>query len=115
MLLVLILGLWMGWTINRAESRSTAVATLKKNGAIILYDYESMRGIKTPTATQWVPGWLLTRLGDDYFHSVTYANLTPAVGQKYQLTDHDLALPARRHLTGWKNSTWVTRRLPTPG
>ena len=51
MLLVLVVGVWMGLTISRAESRRKAVAALKKNGAIILYDYESMRGIKTPTAT----------------------------------------------------------------
>jgi hypothetical protein len=85
MLLVLVLGIWMGWTINRAESRRKAVTALKKNGAIVLYDYESMRGIKTPTATQWVPAWLRSRLGDDYFHNVTYVSMTPAVGQKYEL------------------------------
>ena len=91
MLLILILGVWMGWTINRAESRRSAVAALKKNGALVLYDYEAMRGLKTPTTTQWVPEWLRSRLGDDYFHNVTYANLMPAVGRQYQLTDRDLA------------------------
>ena len=91
MLLVLIIGLWMGWTINRAESRRGAVAALKNNGAIVLYDYESMRGVKTPTARQWAPAWLQRRLGDDYFHNVTYANMTPVAGHQYQITDRDLA------------------------
>jgi internalin A len=91
MLLVLVLGLWMGWTINRAESRRQAVAALKKNGAIVIYDYESMRGIKTPSTKPWAPAWLRMRLGDDYFQNVTYVNMTPAIGHTYELTDRDLA------------------------
>ena len=108
MLLVLIIGLWMGWTINRAESRRGAVAALKNNGAIVLYDYESMRGVKTPTARQWAPAWLQRRLGDDYFHNVTYANMTPVAGHQYQLTDRDLAPQAgpgtREQLRRWPGS-----------
>ncbi len=51
-----------------------------------------MRGLKTPTARpQWAAAWLQARLGDDYFHNVTYANLMPAVGHTYELTDRDLA------------------------
>jgi internalin A len=91
MVAILILGVWMGWIINRAESRRKAVATLERNGAIVLYDYESMRGVKAATTRQWAPAWLRTRLGDDYFQSVTYANLTPNGAREYVLADRDLA------------------------
>jgi hypothetical protein len=53
MLLVLIVGTWMGWMINQAESRRKAVAILKDNRAIVLYDYESMGGLRAPTARRW--------------------------------------------------------------
>src|SRR5262249_1550903 len=61
------------------------------NGAIVLYDFEAMRGYKKPSSTQWVPDWLRSRLGDDYFHNVTYTHLTPVAGQAYQFTDAGLA------------------------
>ena len=100
MLLILIVGIWLGLTINRAESQRKAVAALKENGAIVLYDYESMGRAKAPTARQWRLAWAARRsLGDDYFQSVTYANLTPAVGHRYELADRDLApLEALDHL-----------------
>ena len=53
MLLIAIAGIWMGLTVRRAESQRKAVAALKGKGAIVLYDYESMKGIIAPTARPW--------------------------------------------------------------
>lgn len=72
-----------------------------------------MRGIKTPTSRPWAPGWLRSSLGDDYFQSVTYVNMTPAVGHDYQLVDRDFAPLAA--LDRLEDSSSLTLRSPMRG
>jgi len=80
LLLILCLGLWMGHEVNSARRQQRAVAAIKAYGGYVHYDYELVKGSVVPGRKPWVPRWLRSRLGDDYFVTVTQVNLVYEVG-----------------------------------
>lgn len=80
LVLVLILGGWLGWVVRSARVQRAAVAAIHRAGGSVRYDWEDSRrtgggpfgGMAIPvrnTKSPW-PGWLVDRLGVDYFGSV---------------------------------------------
>jgi internalin A len=74
--LVLLTGGWLGWTVRQASIQRDAVAAITKDGGNFSYDWEwrdgkSMGGI--PLAQRW----LVDRIGVDYFGHVTRVTLFP--------------------------------------
>ena len=76
--LVLILGAWLGWIARRARVQRQAVAAIHRAGGSVRYDWEVRQhqgpfgGMTIPvrnTKPPW-PEWLVDRLGVDYFGSV---------------------------------------------
>jgi hypothetical protein len=85
MILVLILGLGLGWVAHRARLQRDAVAAINKAGGYALYDWQYRDGERLADGTPGGPKWLAGILGPHYFDSVTYVYLSA------QVTDADMA------------------------
>jgi hypothetical protein len=72
--LVLILGGWLGWTVHRARVQRAAVAVIERAGGQVLYDWQ-WKDNAPIQGRPWAPGWLVDRLGIDYFGHVTRVDL----------------------------------------
>jgi Leucine-rich repeat (LRR) protein len=89
MVIVLLLGCWLGWFVRSAQIQRAAVAAIIQGGGRVWYDWELPRSRVqsdgefrggTPMrkqASPW-PKWLFDRLGPDYFGVVKQV----AVGNK---------------------------------
>src|SRR5262249_1611913 len=68
--LVLLFGCWLGWTVRRARIQREAGETRQQTGSDVVYDWERShdsyfdRDLK---ATSPAPRWMVDRLGVDYF------------------------------------------------
>ena len=87
LVLVLVVGLWLGWPARRARLQREAVAAVLKHHGWVWYDYEfiprpvdavrplnvttTVWGTLLPEGRQpWAPQWLRRALGDEYFQEV---------------------------------------------
>ena len=71
LLLVLLIGCWLGWMVRAARIQREAVATIQRAGGSVLYDWEWENGYPKNDGP-WAPNWLVDRLGIDYFGSVVH-------------------------------------------
>ncbi len=70
LILVLLLGAWLGWIARSARVQREAVAAIKKAGGHVEYDWhENSRG------DVWPPFWFVDRIGIDYCLNVVYVGL----------------------------------------
>lgn len=72
LVVTLVVGVWMGVTVNRARRQREAVTWVMKQGGHISYDYErpTADGSYPVGAKPPGPEWLRERLGIEYFASV---------------------------------------------
>ncbi len=70
-----IFAIWLGWYVHSVRQQQAAVAVIKRFGGWIYYDFQFVSGKFNPQAKSWVPDWLRTRLGTDFFHSVVRVNM----------------------------------------
>jgi hypothetical protein len=72
LLLIAICSIWLGMAFHRARQQARAVAAIKAGGGTVSYDYQQGADLYSadPAAESNVPGWLLDRLGVDFFHDV---------------------------------------------
>ena len=91
MLLVLVIGLWLGWTVRKARQQREAVKAIQNFGGHVLYDWEFVNGpgVVPPGYSVWkpswgkfipgrkpkVPGWLRRAIGDEYFQDIAHVSL----------------------------------------
>jgi internalin A len=74
--LVLVLGAGLGWMVHLARVQRDAVEAIVKAGGSVYYDWElSSNGVPNPNGKLWWPGWLVDRVGVDYFSTVRQAFL----------------------------------------
>ncbi|MDG3008087.1 leucine-rich repeat domain-containing protein [Paludisphaera mucosa] len=75
MVVILGLGLWLGWRVNLARQQREAVATIKALGGEVAYDWEfdaqGRRNGRSPDA----PGWLRRAIDDEFFQQVVRVGL----------------------------------------
>jgi hypothetical protein len=90
MIFVLVLGCVLGWTVRQADIQRTAVQTLQRQGALVLYDCQFKNGIPNPNAKPWAPKWIIDRLGVDYFANAVYV-----VAATRDMDDAIPAIPGR--------------------
>jgi Leucine-rich repeat (LRR) protein len=72
-ILVAVLGCWLGWTVHRARVQRDAVNALTRDdgrGTVVWYDWEYNDGRHIRKAKPPGPRWLVERVGVDYFGSV---------------------------------------------
>jgi hypothetical protein len=87
--LVLIVGGGLGWFIHTAQVQREAVATIRRGGGQVLYDWEFRDGRPIGKPEPWWPRWLGDLIGVDYLGHPVFASL----GDK--ATDSDLATVGR--------------------
>lgn len=96
MLVIVAIGLFLGWMVNRARTQARAVARIGALGGYVNYEFIFL-GMSPMKVRARVPGlaWLQRRIGDEYFQVVTSVDFH---GQ--DLKDADLAVLADLdHLT----------------
>jgi hypothetical protein len=87
MLLILVVGVFLGWKARRASHQRRAVAAIQAAGGTVIYDsqitglgypvYQSFDdSVKLPPARPWGPAWLRRAIGDEYFQEVVGVWLT---------------------------------------
>jgi internalin A len=74
--LVLVIGVWLGWVVRLAHNQRDAVAAIERAGGRVSYDWEWSDGIYSPGGKPWAPRWLTDLIGVDYFGHVTYVRLS---------------------------------------
>jgi hypothetical protein len=71
LVVVAICSVWLGIAFHRAREQARAVAAIEAVPGYVIYDYHGEEEDFDWSATSKVPGWLLNRLGVDFFHNVT--------------------------------------------
>jgi hypothetical protein len=88
MILVLVVGVWLGWLVNAARVQRSAVTAIEKSGGRAWYCWQrnSLDAYRAdPEERPWWPGWVIDRFGIDLFGSVVKVDFAGAGA-----TDHDL-------------------------
>jgi hypothetical protein len=85
MLVIVLLGIWLGWQVNKAREQREAVAAIQRYGGWVHYDYEFVNGKLTPGRSPWAPRWLRRMLGDEFFQEVRQVSLVydDSTGQRF--------------------------------
>ena len=91
--LVLVIGCWLGWIVRSARIQREAVAALERESVWVEYDSEWESGRSTQGQKPAPRGWLVSLLGIDYFSEVT------AVGINLRSTPSDLTFVHIGNLT----------------
>jgi Leucine rich repeat len=81
--LVLVIGVGLGWIVRQAHIQRDAVAAILAAGGSVKYDWEWSNGKTIPSGKPWAPRWLINLIGVDYFGHVTAVEFE----LPYSLTD----------------------------
>jgi hypothetical protein len=75
--LVLLIGVGLGWFIHSARTQRDAVAAIEDTGRQFgyAYDWELRDGDIIPNGKPWAPKWIVDHLGADFFGSVVRVDL----------------------------------------
>jgi hypothetical protein len=73
--LVLVVGVGLGWLVRSARIQREAVAAIKNTGGSVAYNWTFDKGRIIRNASPWAPRWLVNFLGVDYFGHVTAVRL----------------------------------------
>jgi hypothetical protein len=92
--LVLVIGLWLGWLVRSARRQREAIAAIRNVRGQVRYDWQWKNGRAIPRAKPWAPKWLVDGLGADYVGHVTMVSMPGvfddelvAIGRLSQLRD----------------------------
>ena len=77
MVLVLIVGGWLGWVVRSARVQREAVAAIDRAGGFVRYDFQEVIPSFEQPRPPW-PRWLVDALGVDYFAQVVAVDFGPA-------------------------------------
>jgi hypothetical protein len=69
--LILVIGGYLGWIVHTARVQRDAVAAIRKLEGTVRYDWERKDGLNRPNGKPWWPKWLVDSFGVDYFGHVT--------------------------------------------
>jgi hypothetical protein len=72
---VIVIGGGLGWLVRSARIQREAVAAITAARGSVKYDWEESNGAVIAAGKPWAPGWLVNRIGVDYFGHVTSAAL----------------------------------------
>ena len=99
-ILVLLIGCWLGWEVHRARVQREAVAAIRRANGHVEYNLN-------PNRSPWWLRWLADRLGIDYVSHVTLVILVgvgpdgPSTGAEL---DHVVHLKQIEQLELWESS-----------
>ena len=86
--LVLVIGVWLGWIVRSARIQREAVAAITRAGGHVSYDWEWRNGRYFAEPKPWAPQWLVDRVGVDLFGHVVAASPSQARGQAIRRLAH---------------------------
>jgi Leucine Rich Repeat (LRR) protein len=69
-LLVLVVGVWLGWIVRSARLQHAAVAAIEKDGGFVIYDGWNSDNGRWTNSKPWRTNWLTNTIGVDYFADV---------------------------------------------
>ena len=75
MVVVLILGGWLGWIVHRARVLREVVAAVERSGGFVILDTDLGASPPAKRPPPWAPRWVVDRLGAEYFYTVDYAGI----------------------------------------
>ena len=113
--IVLVVGGWLGWIVRSARIQREAVAAIRKTEGLVLYDWQWKDGREFVGGGPSAPKWLVNTFGADYFNNVAAVCLIRAseeqlihVGklgriQNLMLSEPDMPDAWLAHLTGLTN------------
>jgi internalin A len=73
--LVLVIGVWLGWLVRSARIQREAVAAITRAGGMVHYDWDWSNGGGGLLREPRYPRWLIGQLGVDYFGHVTRVSI----------------------------------------
>ncbi len=94
LVVVLVIGAWLGWIVHKARVQRDAVAAIRKLQGTVRYDWERKDGRAISNGKPWGPRWLVDQIGIDYFGHVTQVRVVAV----HELSDAELIQIS--HLTG---------------
>ena len=101
MVLVLIVGLPLGWVARRAALQRRSVAMVKARGGQVYYeDQIDSRGRPNLPHAPGGPRWLRQRIGDEFFQEVAWVSFEALRGQSRVDDDSIATVNAFAHLQG---------------
>ncbi len=68
---VIVVGIGLGWIVHRAHLQRDTVATIKSTGGSVTYEWEWNGKTAIPGARPWAPRLLVDFIGVDYFGRVS--------------------------------------------
>jgi len=69
--IVLVIGGWLGWIVRGARIQREAVAAIQQVGGSVSYEWQWRNGQYVDGTDPCAPRWVVNRLGFDYLGSVT--------------------------------------------
>jgi Leucine Rich repeat len=81
--LVLVIGAWLGWIVRSARIQREAAMAVAKAGGEVHFDWEWKDGTTLPGGKPWVPEWLVDVFGADYFGHIAHVSFA-TIGQNAQ-------------------------------
>jgi hypothetical protein len=101
LVIVTLIGVWLGLKINEARDQKQAVEAIQANGGTVLYDFEvdsNGEAIQPNPA----PGWLAKWIGVDYVHNVVCVSFpfvkTPGFDPGQKVYEYDEVVPYLENL-----------------
>ena len=74
-LVILVIGIWLGWQVNRAREQREAVAAVRRYGGEVHYEHEFFDGKLKSGRNGWGPRWLRQLVGEEFFRQVRHVRL----------------------------------------
>lgn len=78
LVLVTVFGVWFGIYMHRVRRQKDAVQAIREFGGWVHYDFQELPKKPLefdPRAKPWIPEWLLSPFGEDFFFNVAEVNL----------------------------------------
>ncbi|HZL91309.1 MAG TPA: hypothetical protein VFB96_23280 [Pirellulaceae bacterium] len=100
LLAVLVISVALGIYVKRAKQQQQSVAAIKRLGGWAYYDYQLKDDNVDLQGESWVPAWLRSKLGDDYFHTVVHVNMVYNDDSGKQIQNPNMSDEILSHLDG---------------
>jgi hypothetical protein len=75
MVLVLLVGGWMGWLVRSARVQRAAVTAIQRVNGYVEYEWDFTNPNRKPDHGPWWPNWLVDWVGVDYFFNIVAVDL----------------------------------------
>ena len=79
---VLVIGVWLGWVVHSARMQRDAVAAIRDAGGAVYYDWEWQSGEFVRGGKPWAPRRIVRLFGVDYFGHVCHVSFRDSASDR---------------------------------